>query len=645
MFMKNQFTIEPENLNNFKYKVNVPVYQRPYCWREDEIEKLLEDFFGNQDHEIYFIGNIISISNNGVYDLIDGQQRFTTLWILCLYLANRNKHKQDYADLIKFCKIEDEPRLSFSIRKQTNRYLKELLVQNELSIENSKFWKINHLLLDSSDHDEQKAEFEQNKSIANAFSIIDNWVISNKTISLGFLLKKITFQFLVAPEGTDENKLFIQINTNGTQLQHYDILKSELINAIFSENRSKYSNVWDEMSSKYYSVLKSNSLQEDALTAHITLKEIVNEVFNDNNEHSDVDEFDEVKKSITEDYLYEYIIDFNTLLIHTLYIFQKKHGLNFNIEAPKIFDREQLLKVFENLRAAVNEKNNKEIRNEIAQEFINTLKVVRDLIDKHIIFKDLQNNTFGLFDKKIEIEDEEIKYEKYEKELEQLQRMLYHSNWDKKHFWLGLYLDFLLQDKNQQDYLKTLEKIDNVLSGSDHSFKTYTNYFIKDKALHYHTIKDFSLTDNFKFGTIQRYWFYKLEYLLWKESQMNSTNYKIVSRTSVEHILPQINEKYFWENDIDIHTFGNLGLLSVSENSTFSDSNLIHKSIYLDKMNNAPIKLKMLFDKLARNNLIKKININGEFDEAYDFSKLKDCLKEHEQEMLNKLEGHYSSIK
>ncbi|PMK06289.1 DUF262 domain-containing protein [Vibrio splendidus] len=64
--------------------VKIPHYQRPYKWGRDQIEKLIEDWH-NETGDSYFSGSIVTVndSRNSIHELIDGQQRFTTI-----YLAN-----------------------------------------------------------------------------------------------------------------------------------------------------------------------------------------------------------------------------------------------------------------------------------------------------------------------------------------------------------------------------------------------------------------------------------------------------------------------------------------------------------------------------------------------------------------------------
>lgn len=84
-------TLRPESLsliNLFKSCeiFQVPSYQRPYSWGKDEICKLWDDIleaYGASASQPYFLGSIIVIDKgNGTCDIVDGQQRMTTLTIL-----------------------------------------------------------------------------------------------------------------------------------------------------------------------------------------------------------------------------------------------------------------------------------------------------------------------------------------------------------------------------------------------------------------------------------------------------------------------------------------------------------------------------------------------------------------------------------
>src|SRR5690606_20750266 len=87
---------------NTDYDFYIPEYQRPYSWTTVQAEELFEDlrtFFERAEDEPYFLGSIVLIKAEGSRkaDVIDGQQRLTTLSLLFAALANQaeGQLKQD----------------------------------------------------------------------------------------------------------------------------------------------------------------------------------------------------------------------------------------------------------------------------------------------------------------------------------------------------------------------------------------------------------------------------------------------------------------------------------------------------------------------------------------------------------------------
>ncbi len=67
----------------------IPEYQRPYAWTIDQIDTLFDDIWefsinqgGFQNEETYFLGTIVAYENEGLQEIIDGQQRITSLFLL-----------------------------------------------------------------------------------------------------------------------------------------------------------------------------------------------------------------------------------------------------------------------------------------------------------------------------------------------------------------------------------------------------------------------------------------------------------------------------------------------------------------------------------------------------------------------------------
>ena len=102
---------------------NIPIYQRLYVW-DDEIVRVfmsdLKNAFLESKQKDYFIGSIVYVKNEteNCYDLIDGQQRNTTLWLISNVLGN---------DLDNFAFVDkNRMRLKFSIRQKVTEYFNYL---------------------------------------------------------------------------------------------------------------------------------------------------------------------------------------------------------------------------------------------------------------------------------------------------------------------------------------------------------------------------------------------------------------------------------------------------------------------------------------------------------------------------------------
>ena len=76
-----------------KNKFLIPIYQRKYTWEVDECEQLWDDirnfFESKEDDEEYFLGSIVMYKDKGRQNIIDGQQRTTTLSLLIKALYDK----------------------------------------------------------------------------------------------------------------------------------------------------------------------------------------------------------------------------------------------------------------------------------------------------------------------------------------------------------------------------------------------------------------------------------------------------------------------------------------------------------------------------------------------------------------------------
>ena len=75
----------------FDLKLSIPDYQRPYKWTVKNVQQLIEDLLTHfRDSKVYRIGTIVLYKNGGKFEIVDGQQRLTTLSLLLHKLGRKD---------------------------------------------------------------------------------------------------------------------------------------------------------------------------------------------------------------------------------------------------------------------------------------------------------------------------------------------------------------------------------------------------------------------------------------------------------------------------------------------------------------------------------------------------------------------------
>lgn len=113
----------------------VPMYQRNYAWEEGEIKQLIQDVVDYQQkgNARYYIGTLVVYKRkNGQFEVIDGQQRFTTLSLLATYLKNRAVKDSSSPNMDWYKKLN----LEFESRPKSTDTLTALTQRKELHLLN-----------------------------------------------------------------------------------------------------------------------------------------------------------------------------------------------------------------------------------------------------------------------------------------------------------------------------------------------------------------------------------------------------------------------------------------------------------------------------------------------------------------------------
>lgn len=618
----------------------IPTYQRPYVWGLEQIEKLIKDCayaFASNRNEAYFIGSVLTDDKTNFSELIDGQQRFTTLWLIAVVYHKKNIKSL----LINFLKTGEDLRLGFEIRKEVKEYF-ELLVNHPLDAIN----KYNEEELESKPYLENIT-----KGVATIEGILDTLKdpLTQNNIDLiafgNYIYNKVMMVENTAPQNVDLNKLFATINNSGIQLEQSDIVKAKLLNKIKTkkvlyskiweccENMNDYfernirkvfvATNWNKIEEKDFVLFDENKfIYESSDTILKNKPYTIEEIFHDLLNVQSIDKKSEIEEKNQEIYCRS-VINFSQLLLHTyrihLYINDKP-----DFVGP--FHTNRLIRIFQELA------NSSE--SEIIH-FIELLWEVRYVFDKNIIKWITDTDTkeehleLTTINKSISKGNTYFNRNIIEKsEQLMLQSVLYFTGDYLRQYWLTPYLYNLLsteEDSSTENAIEKLEDIDNQLSLSLKSDKEASFLVINENLK-----VDFDFEEylsEFKGTSFRHYWFQKLEYILYKNwgnrSDEKFKKFRITSKNSVEHIYPQNPE---FKKKLDhkySNNFGNLVLLSVSQNSEYSRKDV-------------NVKREEFFNKNGYDSL-KSFYIFSKYKNERD----EESIIRHSEKMIKKMIEHY----
>lgn len=619
-------TIENKKINLLDKFFEIPTYQRLYEWESTQIEELLNDIKKACDEgkEQYFIGNITTSKKDDKFVLIDGQQRLTTLWFIGFYLASKGCDKWK-----EFILQGEKLRIAMPIRENEEKALIEL-ANNIADKEN-----LAQYLLGK--------DIYQN--IFDAFKCIESWFASGngKDIDLAkfakYIYESVCFVFVELAENTDLNRFFVRMNNRGKQLEKHEILKARILDKIKDDKDwQKYAKIWDLCSdmNKYIfqsandrNILNSKSDGGEKRSIDKIISEIDERIAKSTNNDDILDKV-------------ESIIDFPTFLLHCLKLYAHNNSKN-DISISK----DKLLDIFDlDSREKWDSKS--------CKCFITDMLYYRVLFDFFVIKNNAeQGNGFRIrrlysYTKNKTTyyrlpEDSKLVADSPLHNLAMIQnylRVARQGDRQNYHHWLTPFLKFLDKSElinydyikisswnpdkicenfanndnsKQNDLVKFLEMLDTNLaiarlSGDENSLLDETNKAIQ-QAQNYQPTEtpaniDFDSLLNNGTGT-PHYWFYRLEYYLWKNKQkfadikFSGQSFESIANkfyfrnlNSVEHIQPQskakekdwqIHDESTKDEKRDIDCFGNLALLSVGFNSSLSNQDNADKRLDLQK--------------------------------------------------------------
>lgn len=197
-------------------KYSIPPYQRGYKWDTKDIERLLKDineFSPNEDLDLFYcLQNITLVECKDSFNVVDGQQRLTTLIVILSYL---NEYK-----LIN-------EKLQYNVRRETEEFLEEYIFKPS-ELRNIKNW--NQLLeVATKDYDYQDIFY-----LFNAYKTVQSWFKDNPdTVSVmkDKILNNVKL-IVNLPKNIEEQELFENLNGKRVPLDGADLIRALIITRV-----------------------------------------------------------------------------------------------------------------------------------------------------------------------------------------------------------------------------------------------------------------------------------------------------------------------------------------------------------------------------------------------------------------------------
>lgn len=203
-----------------KDKFSIPQYQRDYAWKRQNFVDLWEDLeeaIESKDTQGHFLGTIVVAPNKEnpqKFDIIDGQQRTTTIFMLLYALATKCDNKETLKT--KFL-LDENGELKLEVAPQNQQFFEKLLKQAEKGH--------NTELKGEADTQGKKNLYEVFQSILDKVANFD----SNKAKVYIESLKAMILMWLEEPNSGRAIRTFQSVNDRGVPLNLLDKLKSLLI--------------------------------------------------------------------------------------------------------------------------------------------------------------------------------------------------------------------------------------------------------------------------------------------------------------------------------------------------------------------------------------------------------------------------------
>jgi uncharacterized protein with ParB-like and HNH nuclease domain len=239
----------------------VPEYQRPYIWSKDEVNELLDDLtFAQQEKsdQEYFLGSFVFQAKKAdptqghafdENDLLDGQQRMTTLLLLfaCIRDLAKDKDAQSDCQNCIFLKgsvyrnVPERNRIVFAIREEVQDFVDKFIKTPKGTDREAALTDIASEQTDKSLQNMAQAVLEIRRFLQNP----EKGIAPEQLLQ--FLMNNVLLIYVSTQALDDAFRLFTILNDRGVPLRNSDILKSMNLGELDTErDKVKYAQLWEE---------------------------------------------------------------------------------------------------------------------------------------------------------------------------------------------------------------------------------------------------------------------------------------------------------------------------------------------------------------------------------------------------------------
>jgi hypothetical protein len=241
----------------------IPVYQRPYVWGREQIDDLLDDLTYAQQHaptDQYFLGSTVLQKNEITkertyeeYDVLDGQQRMTTLLLLLAVLRDRTDDDDVKSELTPFIhkkgsKTLQTPgrlRIVAENRADVSQFMAEYVEKDGGTQQSAKLLQLR------TDKQEDTSVRNMARAVLEIHIYFDRHPEVEAGAFSGFLLRQVLLIYVATENLDDAFRLFTILNNRGMPLRNSDILKAQNLGELTAESdKTQYAKFWEQMDSE-----------------------------------------------------------------------------------------------------------------------------------------------------------------------------------------------------------------------------------------------------------------------------------------------------------------------------------------------------------------------------------------------------------